>query len=244
MIAPERACEVSVPTWVENPYRLVSLGEIMKTILASGLLRHGSNLMLYRAPAGVLRDFSRNFDTASTVPTDTPLLSGCLSALRRDCQDLGVHITLPAVKRLLERLDRGMSWAELEVACADIYERLGDELDGTLFLAVDSRHVQYYQTFEKGWETVFANFPSSIPDIEEASKCFALNRYTACVFHLMRVAEAGLAATAKRIGLTNPRPGWEEAISYIEGQLNKKYPEMDAIFKGDVNFLREIAAHM
>ena len=137
-----------------------------------------------------------------------------------------------------------MSWAELEVACADIYERLGDELDGTLFLAVDSRHVQYYQTFETGWETVFANFPSSIPDIEEASKCFALNRYTACVFHLMRVAEAGLAATAKRIGLTNPRPGWEEAISYIEGQLNKKHPEMDAMFKGDVNFLREIAAHM
>ena len=63
-------------------------------------------------------------------------------------------------------------------------------------------------------------------DIEEASKSYALERYTASVFHLMRVAEAGLVSIAKRVGLQNTRPGWEEAITYIEGQVSKNYRDM------------------
>ena len=37
-----------------------------------------------------------------------------------------------------------------------------------------------------------ANFPAANHEASEAGKCFATARYTACVFHLMRVMEVGV----------------------------------------------------
>lgn len=39
-------------------------------------------------------------------------------------------------------------------------------------------------------------------DIEEAQKCLALGRYTACVFHLMRVMERGVHTVVTQLGVT------------------------------------------
>src|SRR5207253_1328337 len=43
-------------------------------------------------------------------------------------------------------------------------------------------------------QEVYDNFPSTRNDVAEAGNCFAVNRYTACVFHCMRVLEKGLHA--------------------------------------------------
>ena len=49
---------------------------------------------------------------------------------------------------------------------------------------------------------VFNAFPSANNDILEASNCLALERGTATVMHLMRVAEVGLKALASALGVT------------------------------------------
>jgi hypothetical protein len=49
------------------------------------------------------------------------------------------------------------------------------------------------------WAKAWERIPSSKSDTQEAVYCYALDRNTACVFHLMRVAEFGLRALAKKL---------------------------------------------
>ena len=54
--------------------------------------------------------------------------------------------------------------------------------------------VKYYEQEQLFGPEVFANFPSTRHDVTEAGCCYATGRYTACVFHCMRVVEKGLHA--------------------------------------------------
>lgn len=49
-----------------------------------------------------------------------------------------------------------------------------------------------------------ARFLSVAFDLDEAAKCFALGRATACVFHLMRLMEIGIRAVARCLGIPDP----------------------------------------
>jgi hypothetical protein len=68
-------------------------------------------------------------------------------------------------------------------------------------------------------------FQSAAVDIEEAGKCLALSRATACVFHLMRVMEAGLRALAG--SLKDPdldpkrNPTWDAMLKKCRTELAK-----------------------
>ena len=61
-----------------------------------------------------------------------------------------------------------------------------------------------------------SGFPSAAFDISEAGKCFALNRPTACVFHLMRVLEIGLGVFAKHFAVPSDHTNWHNIIEGIE----------------------------
>ena len=61
-------------------------------------------------------------------------------------------------------------------------------------------------------ESVAAAFPSTIPDIEEAGKCLALDRPTAAVFHLMRALEVPLKLLAEKLSPNDPKPNWDPIL--------------------------------
>ncbi len=50
-------------------------------------------------------------------------------------------------------------------------------------------------------EAVQERFPSLATDIDEAGKCFATGRFTATVFHLMRVMEVGVQEFCEALGV-------------------------------------------
>lgn len=60
-------------------------------------------------------------------------------------------------------------------------------------------------------------------EISEAGKCLALERPTACVFHLMRTVELGLEAVRISLGLPRPAKGqhkaWGAALNSIRQEL-------------------------
>lgn len=63
---------------------------------------------------------------------------------------------------------------------------------------------------------VRAQFSSAIYDIDEAAKCIALGRFTASVFHMMRVVELSLRAVAKCLGVVEPKnPNWGDWLNGI-----------------------------
>jgi hypothetical protein len=78
-----------------------------------------------------------------------------------------------------------------------------DQLSERKFFYIKPERVRFYDIPFEGWGDAPNRFPQVIPDIEEAGKCVALERGTACVFHLMRVAELGLRKLAELFSVTS-----------------------------------------
>jgi hypothetical protein len=220
------------------------LGEIVDSVPIAGFVEAGNNLLMMNVPAWAGRLVPGIIDR-TPLPEMIDDVAGPLRELQGACVYFGLNVTLRKIDRLLVRVENEKpTYSQIRADARSIQETLRDELSTKLFLHVLPENAPYYSEPLADWDLVMEHFPSVSFDIEEASKSFALERYTASVFHLMRVSEAGLRSIAERVGLVNSRPNWDEAIRYIEGQLRKNYDEMDSIFKGDVEFLSGIAAHM
>jgi hypothetical protein len=89
---------------------------------------------------------------------------------------------------------------------------------------------------------VTAAFPSAEYEIKEASKCLALRRNTACVFHCMRVLEHGLCALAGQFDVPAGHKTWNELIEQIEKAIKEKAKEKPASWKDDQQFYAEAAS--
>ncbi len=70
-------------------------------------------------------------------------------------------------------------------------------------------------------EEVLSKFPELRKDAEEAGNCFAVGRYTASVFHMMRILEVVLRKFARKLKVT-PRIFDKKAWGIILGEINKK----------------------
>jgi hypothetical protein len=126
---------------------------------------------------------------------------------------------------------------------ADIDQRVQDELDGTIFFHIPELYADYVTKPTDGWDEMIEAFPSSIVNIEEASKCLALDRGTACVFHLMRVMESALRVLAKALGILYA-PSWESYLTQIDSRVQQKYKKKGIKWKRDEPFFRDASAHL
>lgn len=107
------------------------------------------------------------------------------------------------------------------------------ELEGVTFVAIDPDKKKYWNDNEIILPLhAKATFPESIYDLVEGQKCFAVHRFTACVFHLIRAVEAIVKVLAQEVGATfidkhGKTLSWGILLSNIKGKIDK----MD---KGDV----------
>ena len=67
---------------------------------------------------------------------------------------------------------------------------------------IPDRQAGYYEQEELFGSEVHTNFESTRDDVKEAGNCYATGRYTACVFHCMRVLEKGLHALVRELNNT------------------------------------------
>jgi hypothetical protein len=120
------------------------------------------------------------------------------------------------------------------------------ELDTRKFFFVPPERSEYYSGDEfflvgkffgkmEPFQEVLKVFPSTGDDLVEAGNCLALDRPTACVFHLMRVMEVGLKAIAKALGFTYSS-NWGKCLADIEKQGQRAEP----FFIEAVAYLRSV----
>jgi hypothetical protein len=95
------------------------------------------------------------------------------------------------------------------------------ELSIRLFFFIPPDRADFYNATEPFGAEVTATFPDAQFDLEEAAKCFALERWTACVIHLMRAVEVGLAAFAKELGAPLGTGNWQDTLTSINREINK-----------------------
>jgi len=111
----------------------------------------------------------------------------------------------------------------------DLYKRFA-------LLLTDEERVYFDKVYPFGRQ-VYDNFESARQDIREACNCYALDRPTACVFHLTRVLERGLFVLVQdpKMGITLKdarEETWETLINKIESFIKDVQNQKRSLQKG------------
>ncbi|AKH44309.1 HEPN domain-containing protein [Altererythrobacter atlanticus] len=150
----------------------------------------------------------------------TQAAAGRVAYVLNQLQDTARGFTLP--RHLVDRLiDYG----------AQLNQTFSDEIASKKVYVLRPELAHLYSEASGGFGAeVIDTFPEAIEDIEEASKCLALGRSTACIFHLMRAMELAVRQMAGRLGILNVEKEWGKLLSEISGKVEKlpKGPDRDA----------------
>lgn len=144
---------------------------------------------------------------------------------------------------VFQGLNSGEATLDLRELAQELMRRIDDEVGTISFLSLTAEEKKRWSDRIPFGEDVFERFPSAIVDIEEASKCLALERPTAAVFHLMRAMEAALKVTAKALGI-DYSPSWESYIKEIQSRIDTKYKQKGVRWRRDEPFFREVLGHL
>jgi hypothetical protein len=142
-------------------------------------------------------------------PEYRQMIAGSLEKLQREC----VRLKLPESEKHVGRMLEVLAFAPHDGEAGFVEKTLQtfttlfqDQLSMRLFLYVDYDKTKFFKEPESTFSPeVLANFGEARDDLLEAARCYALDRNTACVFHLMRVAENGLRALARERRVKLPK---------------------------------------
>jgi len=167
-----------------------------------------------------------------------------LERLRGECMKLKLKASYASVSRMLDTLnDPAGVWRALADDATDLETRIIDELKYLTCFAVEGKAEDLYRAANLFGDQVAERFPSTVVDVEEAGKCLALDRGTACVFHLMRVLEVGLRELAADLHVEKLEDNWQKLLDQVRGAV-KALPRSTADEKQRLAQRSEAAAHL
>lgn len=236
-VNPERA---SLPVCLfENPYRLVSLLELMRIAQIAKVV-------------GELRTLWTSSNLASSLDPlgrarQGQLLDEHLNTLDALCVDLDLPMSRLHIEdaRKVVRVSHGLKTIDvMEQAIMVLSNNIEKELSLKLFLILPHDKARVFDDCGFG-DAVSVAFPSVQYDAQEAARCYALGRNTASVFHLMRILEIGLAVLGKRFSISADHTNWETVINQIEKAIGvmDKDPNRPADWKDEREFYSQCASH-
>lgn len=187
--------------------------------------------------------------TGGLDPQALSILGAHLGELRRQCQEIDLPLTLRRVERFGDSLDQTpLNWVFMAQQFAGIQETLVDELEQRLILCLPSDKSSLYTGHDLFGPDAARNFPSAAREITEAAKCLALNRNTACVFHLMRVMEIALRALGHSLNepQLDPKrnPSWETILRRCDQEMQKPLAQRSPEWQQDESFYSTATANL
>ncbi len=167
-----------------------------------------------------------------------------LDKLEAECRVLRFKSCFATVEKLRLLLDDSDMTLDRYAKAAEEFEgRLIDELRETSCFTLEGRAEELYRERHQFGEKVSNRFSEAVVDIEEAAKCLAFDRATACVFYLMRVLEVGLQRLANDLGLENVDRNWQTLLDNVRGKI-KKLPLTTQAEKDHQSDTQEVVAHL
>ena len=138
---------------------------------------------------------------------------------------IGLGITAETTRELIAELEkescnRNYQWLIDQVTA--IRKLSQKEIEGKAFFYVPAERIKFYpltNNLHIFGKPVGDAFPSAMQDIAESGVCLALDRGSACVFHLMRVLEIGLTVLGAKFNVSLAHTNWEPAIREIESKI-------------------------
>jgi hypothetical protein len=125
--------------------------------------------------------------------------------VEEQCVELDLTASVATIRKMRAVLEKnGSKYGELFSFGDELYGRIHDEMKTRQFLALSMEESARFINPKLSWKEVVVQFPSATVDIEEATRCIALSRATAGVFHMMRSMEIAIRATARCLGIADP----------------------------------------
>lgn len=151
---------------------------------------------------------------------------------RQQCDGIELRSALSRIDGPFRHVLKGVygrpTWNEIHNQITVLIEAIESELCFRRFAYVPTCKAEILDRMAHDWEMIWAQFPLTKTDSQEAVYCYALGRNTACVFHLMRVAEIGLRALAREMRIVLPKKKllewaqWQDIIK----EMNKAVDDM------------------
>ncbi len=151
-------------------------------------------------------------------------LAGCLEAISGTCSSLGLRLSKNQADLVLRQIQsRECTPDLLHKGLEQLHTRIYEELQGELFLHIARDKADFSMLGYWDDSEIDAAFPSVAIEFVRAGHCFAYDESTACVFHLMRIVNAGLKATARSLGVVYDSRNWHSIGQEIQRRMEQKY---------------------
>jgi len=216
-------CSKSAFPWEDNPFQLWSLLDMLKigaeAYIWIGKALRDIEIQLYNL--GISEDPLTGHDRENLLKF--------LSSLKSHCDKFQLKVSSVLLTNAIWGLSNKSASHALEERgrIRGIIDSIFAELKVHLFLFVASDRAQYYE--QSLPEELTKSFPASSKELTRAGNCYAVDEYTACVFHCMRGVELGLRSLAKHLNVPfqdlELEP-WKNIIDQIEKEIKAKQEEM------------------
>jgi hypothetical protein len=130
--------------------------------------------------------------------------------------ELGQAVLRLADNLILDLVRGFVTYGDLANHCHFLVEAVEAELKMRRFAYVPVARALKLDNIDNDWANVQAAFPTSKEDIRDAIECYALDKHTACIFHLMRVSEHGLRQLARKLQVTLSDKGKKQPLEYAD----------------------------
>jgi len=250
------ACLVS---WCENPYRLISLHEMLQ-VFAQEYVELGRALQAWvRSPEVIAAPFQNFSNDENTAFLES------LEAIRAHCQALGLPVCDDLAHQTIAQVNASAKTVRRDEAAnrmAELHRCLIAELKSKLFFHVPAHRTPYVHleftdavgnitpflgSELKKFNDAIASFPSIGYDVRQAGNAFTCSLFTACVFHLMRVLERGLTSLGAIFDVSLAHTNWAPALEQIESKIREMHKEpawKDRLdYKEQQEFYAQAASH-
>lgn len=150
---------------------------------------------------------------------------GSSKRIRESVKQLPTPVTAMALDEMVTSLESGnCRVSELIGFAQEIGRTFRRELSTINFYVVSPDRAKLLTKDNSPFGVVVAEkYPMADYDIQEAARCLALQRSTACVMHLMRVLEIGLQSLATELGVPS-QDNWNTVLN----QIDRTIPEITA----------------
>jgi len=113
------------------------------------------------------------------------------------------------------------------------------EMKSILFFYISAESSKWYRFPLNEWDAVVGRWPATKIDISESSKCMALDRFAAAIFHILLVAEFGVIRICDLFGVSGDKPGWG-CVQRLERILAKPFKDRSPLEQQHSELLKEI----
>lgn len=187
--------------WNPEPFQIVSLWDMITTFPVNFFWI--MNAFGWFEPNEKSSNPKADNDTLSD--DDLKLLKSLVVATEMWCKECELTASGHRVKWIAQRVvsSHPLTYGAVRQEIGTLNQALKDDLEGLPFFYIPKSQIHTYQQEKLFGNEVYDKFPSAQSDIKEAGNCYAMGRYTACVFHLMRTLEVAVKTLWKSLNL-NP----------------------------------------